>query len=138
LLQRYFDAHVYFANWGTRRLVLRIPAKSISAKSLRPHFVGDSAKLRSTAKYITMELVNDDEEGSDYYEHEDDESPLTTLSPLRAELLRGDLRLGGHPRSTARHRPKYRDNSPSAAGMASTAPSTLWPTAPPGRWGRCP
>ena len=26
LLARYFDAHLYFANWGTRRLMLRVPA----------------------------------------------------------------------------------------------------------------
>jgi hypothetical protein len=25
LMERYFDAHLYFANWGTRRLMLRLP-----------------------------------------------------------------------------------------------------------------
>jgi len=25
LMERYFDAHVYFANWGTHRLMLRTP-----------------------------------------------------------------------------------------------------------------
>ena len=26
LVERYFDAHLYFANWGTRRLIVRLPA----------------------------------------------------------------------------------------------------------------
>lgn len=35
LLERYFDAHAYFANWGTRRLVLRVPATRVDLASLR-------------------------------------------------------------------------------------------------------
>lgn len=25
LMERYYDAHLYFANWGTRRIMLRLP-----------------------------------------------------------------------------------------------------------------
>ena len=39
LMARYFDAHRYFANWGTRRLMLRLPnarvASVASTSSLR-------------------------------------------------------------------------------------------------------
>lgn len=91
LLERYFDAHSYVANWGTRRLMLRIPAKAISAKALRPYFVGDAAKVRSAGKYVIIDLASD-EEGADYYVDDDDNGTLTSLLPLRAELLRGDLR----------------------------------------------
>lgn len=33
LLERYFDAHLYFANWGTHRLMLRVPKERVDAKS---------------------------------------------------------------------------------------------------------
>jgi hypothetical protein len=35
LVERYFDAHLYFANWGTRRLMLRLPAARVDKKQLR-------------------------------------------------------------------------------------------------------
>src|SRR5690606_14185070 len=34
LLARYFDAHLYFANWGTRRFMLRLPARSVDTAAL--------------------------------------------------------------------------------------------------------
>src|SRR5829696_4575944 len=45
LLARYFDAHLYFANWGTHRFMLRLPAAAVDARALRPYFRGDSATL---------------------------------------------------------------------------------------------
>ena len=35
LVKRYFDAHMYFANWGTHRLMLRIPTKRVEVKALQ-------------------------------------------------------------------------------------------------------
>ena len=29
MMEKYFDAHVYFANWGTYRLMMRFPTESI-------------------------------------------------------------------------------------------------------------
>jgi hypothetical protein len=31
LVQRYFDAHLYFASWGTHRLMLRVPNGRVDA-----------------------------------------------------------------------------------------------------------
>jgi hypothetical protein len=92
LLERYFDAHSYVSNWGTRRLMLRIPAKAITARALRSYFVGDAAKVRATGKYVIIDLISS-EEGADYHVEDEDNGTLTSLLPLRAELLRGDLRV---------------------------------------------
>lgn len=43
LMERYFDAHLYFANWGTHRLMLRMPRSRANAKALKPYFVGGHA-----------------------------------------------------------------------------------------------
>ena len=45
LVARYFDAHAYFANWGTRRFMLRMPAAQIDRKLLRAYFPGGAARL---------------------------------------------------------------------------------------------
>jgi len=91
LVARYFDAHLYFANWGTRRLMLRLPSKHVTIKSLRPYFVGDAARASSTGRHVIVDLCSD-EEGSDYYAEADD-GLLTALTPLRTELGCGDFRV---------------------------------------------
>lgn len=35
LVERYFDAHMYFANWGTHRLMLRVPSARVPKGTLR-------------------------------------------------------------------------------------------------------
>jgi hypothetical protein len=90
LMARYFDAHLYFANWGTHRLMLRIPKARVDRKALAPYFVGKrAARLTSTGEHLLLDFLGDTEE-PDY----DDPIPgsLATLSQVRSELMRGDLR----------------------------------------------
>jgi hypothetical protein len=90
LVERYFDAHLYFANWGTHRLMLRIPTARVDGKRLRPFFVGDAACARVAGASLVLDLRSEDEE-PDYYE--ESQGSLAALAPLRAELMRGDLRV---------------------------------------------
>jgi hypothetical protein len=90
LMERYFDAHLYFANWGTHRLMLRIPKARVDLKVLKPYFVGrHAARLTSTGEHVLLDLCSDTEEPE--YD-EQSQGSLAALSPLRAELMRGDLR----------------------------------------------
>lgn len=90
LMERYFDAHAYLASWGTHRLMLRIPRARVDLKALKPYFVGGRAAcLTTTEKHLLLDLTHELEEP------EDDEAThgsLAALTPLRSELLRGDLR----------------------------------------------
>jgi hypothetical protein len=90
LLERYFDAHMYTANWGTHRLMLRLPLARVDAKSLRAYFGSDAARLRIAGERLILDMHSEDE-GGDY----DEESPdtLAALASLRTELIRGDLRV---------------------------------------------
>lgn len=92
LVGRYFDAHLYLANWGTRRLMLRLQSEQVSAKSLRPYFVGGAARASTAGRHVVVQLCSDDEE-SDYYADESDDASLAALAPLRTELLEGDFRV---------------------------------------------
>ncbi|HYQ14437.1 MAG TPA: hypothetical protein VEQ58_01725 [Polyangiaceae bacterium] len=89
LTARYFDAHLYFASWGTRRLMLRLPTDVVAAKSLNPYFAGDSARVSGTGQQVIVDLRSE-EEGADYDEAED--GLLASLTPLRTELKCGDFR----------------------------------------------
>lgn len=90
LMERYFDAHLYFANWGTHRLMLRIPKARVDVKALKPYFVGRrAARLTSTGEHVLLDLGSDTEEPE--YD-EQSQGSLAALSPLRAELMHGDPR----------------------------------------------
>ena len=88
LVARYFDAFVYFANWGTQRLMLRIPKAQVDVKALRHYFVGGhAARLTSASGHVVLDLTSDPEDPDSA-----SEGSLAALSPVRAELMRGDLR----------------------------------------------
>ncbi|MFI5300821.1 MAG: hypothetical protein ACHREM_22290 [Polyangiales bacterium] len=90
LVERYFDAHVYFANWGTHRLLLRVPVARVDVKRLEAYFVSQVAVARKAGDHLILELQSDDED-PDYYE--ESQGSLAALAPLRTELMRGDLRV---------------------------------------------
>jgi hypothetical protein len=90
LMERYFDAHLYFANWGTHRLMLRIPKARADLKALKPYFGnGHAARLTSVGNHVLLDIGSDTEEPE--YD-EQSQGSLAALSPLRAELMRGDMR----------------------------------------------
>ncbi len=90
LMERYFDAHMYFASWGAHRLMLRVPKTRVDAKALARYFVGGSAAcLTKVGEHVLLDLGIDTEEP----EYDDEgEGSLAALAPLRAELMGGDLR----------------------------------------------
>ncbi|RKH64553.1 hypothetical protein [Corallococcus llansteffanensis] len=90
LLARYFDAHLYFANWGTHRLMLRLPRARVDVKVLKGYFIGrHAARLTLAGEHVVLDFISQDEEPED---DEERQGSLAALTPLRAELLRGDLR----------------------------------------------
>jgi hypothetical protein len=90
LLARYFDVHLYFANWGTRRLMLRLPVAAVDVDALRAYAPGEPATLTTVGEFAVLDLWSEveDPEG-EWWEAG---GLAASLTPLRAELLGGDLR----------------------------------------------
>ena len=44
-MERYFDAHLYFANWGTRILMLRIPERLLDKEVLEEYCADETVSL---------------------------------------------------------------------------------------------
>jgi len=89
LVRRHYDAHLYYANWGTRRLILRLPAAAFDGVDLDVYAVTDAADIAVNGKYVILDMSSEDEEG----DWADEESfNLGVLSGVRAEVLAGDLR----------------------------------------------
>jgi hypothetical protein len=91
LLVRYFDVHVYFANWGSRRLMFRLPKPMVDLEDLRACVPGGPVTLTVTEHHVVLDLWSETEEPEE--EWFEDGQLLASLTPLRAELLRGDRRV---------------------------------------------
>src|SRR3990172_4615543 len=88
LMERYFDAFVYVANWGTRRLMLGIPAQLCDPEVLRPYLSGDAAIVKQKDEKLILEFSSQDEPE----DWEEGDGWMASLMALRAELIQGDLR----------------------------------------------
>jgi hypothetical protein len=92
LMQRYFDAHVYVANWMTAIFMVRLPIDALSketAKAMEEPYILDF-KATKTHWIITWSL--EESENYDRFGMEDGRGWMARLVPVRDELLRGDLR----------------------------------------------
>lgn len=90
LMERYFDVHLYFANWGTHQFMLRIPRALLDAETALRYCFSDWAEVHTKGDYTILDLRSESEEGEDW--EEGPEGWLADLVPLRADLMGGDLR----------------------------------------------
>ncbi len=89
-MERYFDAFLYLANWGTHRLMFRLPWRALDPATARLYCRGEAAEARVAGEHVILEFDSEDEE-SEWWVEEEDES-LSALLPLRADIAGGDLR----------------------------------------------
>jgi hypothetical protein len=91
LMERWFDLHLYLTNWGSRRLMIRLPKRLVDRRLLDA-FLGevDCATLSVSGENLIVDISCDEVEFEDW---DDGSGWLAALAPLRAEVLAGDLRL---------------------------------------------
>jgi hypothetical protein len=66
LVERWFDLHLYLANWGSRRLMIRLPKRLVD-RSLLDAFLGkvDCADLRVSGDNLILDITRDELEFED-------------------------------------------------------------------------
>lgn len=90
VLERHFDALLYVANWGSKRLAFRFPRAALDPERLNPYYYGvEELELTTTPEHVVLDINFHEEGGSDWIEGE---GLLATLAPLRHDILRGDFR----------------------------------------------
>jgi len=90
VLLQYFDAHLYMANWGTRRLLFRFPKSVIDQQAIQPYCREGFLTLDLKGDYYILEFSLDDEEPD--YEWLESEGTLGKLTPIREQIMQGDYR----------------------------------------------
>lgn len=135
-MQRYFDAHVYSANWGHCRLMLRLPRAALADAELAPFIVpatehssfGPVFSAEKTAEHwiLDWDFSDDSGEFERFWSQDDGTGWMNRLLPLRDELLRGDPRplyLGWLARA---NRGEFGDSDlepPLPAGLGTLSPA---------------
>lgn len=90
LMEQLYDAHLHFTNWGSRRLMLRLPTTLLPARIAEPYCAEDALTCWTGKGRLLLDFSYEDEDGGEW----DFESSFTLASfiALRTELAAGDLR----------------------------------------------
>ncbi len=89
-MQKYFDAFLYFANWGTHRLMLRLPSRALDIKTAKCYLRGHSVAEHKRTDILILDLMAENEGGD--RDADDGAGLLSSLIPLRADIAAGDHR----------------------------------------------
>ena len=90
MVERYFDAFLYLANWGTRQLMFRLPRGVLDEETAGLYCYTDAASVAGTAGHLIVSLYAD-RDPDDYWEEPGGQ--LAAMVQARSELAAGDLRL---------------------------------------------
>lgn len=89
MMEHYYDAHLYLTNWGTHRIMLRLPRTLLGRDVAERYCVGGQVTAWVAGENLILDLISDDESGE---WDEDAEDALSAIVGVRAELAAGDLR----------------------------------------------
>jgi hypothetical protein len=86
-MERYFDAFVYLANWGTHVLKLRLPKRLLDVATAKKYGGGDDGFVHETTEKVILTFMS--QEDSEWVEGA---GCLSSMVSVRDELARNDLR----------------------------------------------
>src|ERR1035441_8523165 len=89
MMRRYYDAHLYLANWGTHQIMLRLPRTLLSPKIAEQYGVDGHVGVTATPESVIPDLISEDDSG-EWVEGAEDS--LSAIVGVRSELAAGDLR----------------------------------------------
>jgi hypothetical protein len=91
-MEQWFDLHLYLTNWGSRRLMMRLPGHLVDREAFAPFLRDiDWAEVWSCGDNLVVDLFWDEGQAGD--EWDDGSGWLAQLAPLRADVIAGDLKL---------------------------------------------
>jgi hypothetical protein len=89
MMERYFDAFVYVANWGTHRLMFRIRRGFLDVDTVKAYCDEEVVSMTARKDHVVLEFSSQDEGDDEWTEGE---HWMPSLISIRDELMRGDLR----------------------------------------------
>lgn len=87
-MEKYFDGFLYYANWGTHILKLRLPSALLDLNTVQSYCDGDQFSVRQIDDKLILDFVSQNEDGGEWEE----DLRLAPFLSLRTDLIRGDRR----------------------------------------------
>ncbi len=87
-MEEYFDGFLYYANWGTHILKLRLPRELLDPKTVQLYCCSDYFSMRLANDKIILSFLSENEDGGEW----ENDFRLSSFLSLRSDLGRGDLR----------------------------------------------
>jgi hypothetical protein len=91
MMERYYDAHLYLTNWGTREVMLRLPTSVLDPDIVGAYCLTDSSTAWTSGGNVIVAATRDGDGDDDFFD-EDGHGQLGSIVSVRAELAAGDLR----------------------------------------------
>lgn len=91
LMERYYDAHLYVAEWGTHRVMVRVPGDLLDLDVVDDFQVDERLDAWATRTSVVLDFISEDDAG-EFDLDADPETWLSAMVGVRAELAVGDLR----------------------------------------------
>jgi hypothetical protein len=94
LLTRYYDAHLYFANWGSRQVMLKLPKKLLDMDTVEQYWADIGCAITASGSTVVFDFSRsfDDDEWDDVWEASAIGTSLGVIAGIRTEIVAGDLR----------------------------------------------
>ena len=91
LMESYYDAHLHVCNWGTHRVMFRLPRDLLDPDVVEDYCAGDQVDAWIADEFVVLDLTSEDHTGELVFT-DDAEVLLSAIVGVRAELAAGDLR----------------------------------------------
>lgn len=88
-MEKYFDAFLYLANWGSHELTLRLPRKVLDPATAKLYCRSGAASSRSKGDFVILDFESQEGDEGDW---DEGSGWLSALIPLRSDLAAGDYR----------------------------------------------
>jgi len=92
LMELFFDAHVYVANWRTAIFKVRVPIEAIPGNVVKEMAVPDFLDFKATKTHWIITWSVNESENDDRFGMENGHGWMARLAPVREEILSGDMR----------------------------------------------
>ena len=93
MMEYWFDLHLYFANWGSRRLMMKFPRRLVDTAPLDGLEVAiDTVEVRESGEALIVDICPEPPCDDDGYDESKVFGWLGELAPLREDVLSGDSR----------------------------------------------
>ena len=89
MLKKYFDVHLYYASWGTRIIMFKIPAKTVDFSLLKQYHNNETVRITQSDNQVIVDITADCEEAEEWWE---ESQKISKYVSFRDDLMAGDYR----------------------------------------------